>query len=983
MTHRIEISYKITDVRQVLVKKELNKFTKKIKKVKIVDVYTIDTILKKDYLQKISQLLADPISQSAFIDSPTPILDYDFVLEIGYLPGVTDNVGMSAKEIIRDAFKIKYSESDGVYSSRMIFLKGELTKIELDTIMGQLYNPLIQSVRVIDRKVYIKGKGMEINVPKVSLSKKANVDEVNLNVSDVELIEIGKKGIKNKDGSYRGTLALDLTYMKAIRTYFKTKKRNPNDIELESIAQMWSEHCRHTIFADPIDEIKNGLFKTYIKSATDRIRKIRGKNDFCYSVFTDNSGAIEFDDEYLITHKVETHNSPSALDPFGGAVTGIVGVNRDAIGFGLGAKPVINTYGFCFGKIKKDTVFYRDKDLKKPMLSSTRIMEGVIEGVNDGGNKSGIPTPQGFMYFDDSYNGKPLVFVGTVGLIPKKIKGRKLYEKKARAGDYIVMVGGRVGIDGVHGATFSSEVLSSGSPVGAVQIGDPITQKKLSDVIIKYAREGNLYTSITDNGAGGLTCAVIEMAQESGGCRVQLDKVPLKYVGLSAWQIWISESQERMTLSVPKKNWKKLHTLCMSQGVEATVIGEFTRNGMCEVWYKKKLIVDMDVDFLIHGMPKRKMVTEINNTNVKDITHLISKKDLTSSFIDLLSSVNIASNEFISTQYDHEVQGGSVMKPIIGKGMINFSVTVTRPLLTSDKAVALSQSFYPHYGKINPYQMGLCAVDTAVRNLVSVGVDPEKIALLDNFCWCSSNDPKRLYDLKLAAKACYDGSIYFKTPFISGKDSMFNDFSGYNNRGQEVNISILETLLISSIGVVECIDKLVSPDLKFPGDYIYILGETLDELGQSEYAVVNDYSFSTIPQVNLHQNKKLYWSFYKCIKKSLIASSISIERGGVSIALAKCALGGDHGVEVEIDKLTKKNLSPESVLFSETQGRMLVTVSPKNKKIFERQMKNVNCILIGRVSREKDFSIKVQNKYIVKSNTSDLLHAYKSTFKNY
>ena len=379
----------------------------------------------------------------------------------------------------------------------------------------------------------------------------------------------------------------------------------------------------------------------------------------------DNSGAIKFDDKYLITHKVETHNTPSALDPFGGSITGIVGVNRDTIGFGLGAKPVANFYGFCLADPKKDISLYKDSNLTQKMLSSRRIMDGVIEGVNSGGNCSGIPTPQGFLFFDERYRGKPLVFVGTVGLIPQKIKNKLSYIKKAKTGDYIVMIGGRVGKDGIHGATFSSEALHSGSPVTAVQIGDPITQKKLSDAIVKEARNMLLYNSITDNGAGGLSCSVAEMAKESGGCVVDLEKVPLKYSGLAPWEIWVSESQERMTLAVPLKNWKKFADLMEKRGVEATVIGEFTNSGKCVVRYNKKTIMDIDMQFLHNGLPKKILRTKYNPVQNREPI-ITQKNDYTKDLLVMLERQNIASYEFITDQYDYLVQGELVFSPLEG-----------------------------------------------------------------------------------------------------------------------------------------------------------------------------------------------------------------------------------------------------------------------------------------------------------------------------
>jgi len=365
---------------------------------------------------------------------------------------------------------------------------------------------------------------MDVVIPKVTIESEPKADEVDLDLSDEELIKLGKLGVPNADGTRRGPLALSLSYLKTIKAYFEKEGRNPTDIEIESLAQTWSEHCKHTIFAvDSMDEIEEGIYKHYIKAATNKIRKDKGDKDFCRSVFTDNSGGIVFDDKYLITDKAETHNSPSALDPFGGAVTGIVGVNRDCLGFGMGAKPVINRYGYCFGNPQSYIPLYRGKNKTNKSLTPRQIMDGVIEGVNAGGNQSGIPSPQGFAYFEDRYRGKPLVFVGTIGLMPQEVNGKPSWEKKAQPGDKVVVIGGRVGLDGVHGATFSSEVMDGGSPATAVQIGDAITQKKLSDAIAKEARDMDLYNSITDNGAGGISCSVAEMARECGGCYVELD----------------------------------------------------------------------------------------------------------------------------------------------------------------------------------------------------------------------------------------------------------------------------------------------------------------------------------------------------------------------------------------------------------------------------------------------------------------------------
>jgi phosphoribosylformylglycinamidine synthase len=906
---------------------------------KKVSIYTIDKNLNNNQLKKIADALTNPIIQRSSINKPLSPKKFTWAVEVGFLPGVTDNVASTTKEIIEDLLKIKFSQNEGIYSSQLFFYQKKIPE--------GLINPLIQRVQIKNYQQFTKDKGMDKIAPKVNLKLRPKTEVVNLNVSDEELVKIGKLGIKNEDGSRRGPLALDLIYMKTVQRYFQKLGRHPTDIELESVAQTWSEHCKHTIFADPIDEVKEGLFKTYIKGATEKIRKNKGKKDFCFSVFHDNSDAVEFDKNYLITDKIETHNSPSALDPYGGAITGIVGVNRDTIGFGLGAKPVVNLYGFCLAPPSLKSNLYRDAKLTQKMLSPKRIMEGVITGVNSGGNCSGIPTPQGFLYFDNRYQGKPLVFVGTVGLIPKKINNHPSYIKKAQPGELIVIVGGRVGLDGVHGATFSSEALDTGSPATAVQIGDPITQKKFSDAIVKEARDLNLYHSITDNGAGGLSCSVAEMAKESGGCEVHLEKVPLKYDGMAPWQIWISESQERMTLAVPKNKWQRFSLLMRRRGVEATVIGKFTNSGKCLVKHYKKTVMDVDMDFLHNGLPARPMRTRKISIKLKKTPQV---KDL--------SHINTCSFEFISQQYDHEVQANSVIKPLQGKGRVNGEATVVKPLLSSKKGVVLSQGLCPYLSEVSSYYMAAASVDTAIRNAVVLGANIEKIALLDNFCWCSANEPERLYQLKQAVKACYDYAVAYETPFISGKDSMFNDFNGYDEKGRSIKISVPPTLLISSIGVIDDVLKTVSLDVKFPGDLIYLLGE-----------IDNNWQ-----EINPLENKKNYQLFHRLIENQLVASSISVTRGGLAVALEKMAIGGMLGIEVDL-----KNLD----LFLEVQGRIIFSINPKNKNKVEKIMKNYPYFLIGKVTNQNKIIIKKNKKTFINLELQKALKSYQSTFKNY
>lgn len=986
MPSRINIAYKIADTRSETKKRQFKQIGLQgnIEDVNIVTSYVIDHSLSKVALQKIAEALSNPLLEESFINKiPFKKENNGYAIEIGFLPGVTDNVGTTAKETIEDILKKKMKSGESVYSSQIYLVSGSINEEDAKKIANSLHNPLIQSARIETYKEF-KKSGVHIKVPKVRLktSQSNAVSTVDLNVSDEVLAEIGKKGIEDTDGSRRGPLALDLEYMKAIQVYFKKLRRNPTDIELESIAQTWSEHCKHTIFADKLDDIEKGLYRTFIKEATNKIRAKKKEKDFCVSVFTDNAGGIILDKEYLITHKVETHNSPSALDPFGGSITGIVGVNRDAIGFGMGAKPVANTYGFCLAYPEDTRPLYRDKQKTQMMLPPRRIMDGVIHGVHVGGNCSGIPTSLGFIFFDERFRGKPLVFVGTLGLIPRKIKGKPAHEKRAQAGDLIVVVGGRVGQDGIHGATFSSEGMDAGSPATAVQIGDPITQKKLSDAIVKEARDKGLYRSITDNGAGGISCSVAEMAKECNGAYVELDKVPLKYPGLEPWKTWISESQERMTLAVPKNKWKEFKKLMDKRGVEATTIGKFTKNGKCIVTYKDKTIMDMDLEFLHNGLPKKDLISremrivnkEPVKSNLKDFTKVVEK---------FLSRKNICSFEFISRQYDHEVQASSVIKPLQGKGQVNGEASVLRPLLTSDKGVVISNGLTPTFSEIDPYNMAASSIDTALRAAVAAGADIDYLAILDNFCWCSSTEPERLYQLKLAVKACYDYAIAYETPFISGKDSMFNDFKGFDEKGNPIKISIPPTLLVSAIGVIPDVTKSISIDPKSEGDLIYLLGDTHDELGGSEYYISKGEPGNAVPSVNAEKNRILYKNFYRASQKDLIASAISVSRGGLAAALPKMAIAGKLGIEVDLSKISGNASSDENKLFSESQGRILVTIAPQNKKSFETLFKDAN--KLGKVSVEKKASIIIKGKTgrIVSLPVKNAYIAYKSPFKNF
>ncbi len=943
----------------------------RLSSIRVLDVYHVDKPLDQKQQERCRrELFTDPLTQHSSL-GPLPDKAFDWMIEIGFLPGVTDNVGNTSREAIEDLLNIVFRPGEAVYSAEQILLVGSLSREKVQRIASIRYNPLIQRAWTQSRAEWEKDPmDRRLYVPRVKLTAEMRVDTVPLNVDDADLIRLGKEGILDhlEEGRQirRGPLALDVATLKVIRDHFNALGRDPTDIELESIAQTWSEHCKHTIFAARIDEV-DSLYRTYIQGATKEIRKRLGEEDWCLSVFRDNSGVIRLNEDWSVCYKVETHNSPSALDPYGGAITGIVGVNRDPLGTGMGARLIVNTYGFCFGDPYYDGApYYRLQGRKEPALHPKVIFEGVRQGVEHGGNKSGIPTAWGFLAFDRRYMGKPLVFVGTVGLLPATLRGKPSHEKGARPGDRIVMAGGRVGKDGIHGATFSSEAMHAGSPAAAVQIGDPITQKKLADAQLEI-RDLDLYHSVTDNGAGGLSCSVAEMARECGGCRVVLDQVPIKYGGLLPYEIWISESQERMTYAVPPEHVDRFLELMRRRGVEATVIGEFTEDNRCVVEFEGRPIMDLDMHFLHEGLPQKILATTYTAPDHPE-PDFAEPEDPAGTLLAMLGRLNLCSKEYVVRQFDHEVQAGSVIKPLVGRYQdVASDAAVVRPLLDRPEGLGLSHSLYPAYGDIDPYWMAAGAIDTAIRNLVVVGAAPERIALLDNFCWCSSDEPERLGQLKRAARACYDFATAYGTPFISGKDSMFNDFKGFDEQDRPVKISVPPTLLISSLGIIPEVMRSVTLEAKSPGDRLYLLGTTRDELGGSEYyAWIGEalrgerFIGSSVPKVDAGQNRETYRALHRAIRAGYVSAASSVGLGGLAAAAAKVALAGDLGMEVDLSATIAEpaGLRADRILYSESQGRILVTVRPEGEGAFLDTFASLPCRSVGLVTQEPVFRIR-------------------------
>ena len=705
------------------------------------------------------------------------------------------------------------------------------------------------------------------------------------------------------DLSRTGQLYLQLAEMETIRDYYRNIDRDPTDIELETLAQTWSEHCSHKTLAGriayqgPIDETGTvgsrkfeNMLKETIFAATVAIRKKLGEKDWCVSVFEDNAGIVRFDGDHNVVFKVETHNHPSALEPYGGANTGIGGVIRDPLGTGLGARPVCNTDIFCFARPD-----YPAELLPQGVLHPRRVMKGVVAGVRDYGNRMGIPTVNGAIYFDDRYLGNPLVYCGTVGILPSdKSFGAP------KPGDHIVAIGGRTGRDGIHGATFSSAELTEESESlsgGAVQIGNAITEKMVLDVVIA-ARDRGLYHAITDCGAGGFSSAVGEMGEKIGA-EVYLEQAPVKYEGLSYTEIWISEAQERMVLSVSEKQWPELEALCASEDVEATIIGRFVPTGQLTLKYHDTVVGELPMEFLHDGRPPViREATYVASTE-KPLAPMPATVDWGMALIKILGSLNVASKEWVIRQYDHEVQAGSAIKPLVGVTNDGPSdAAVVRPVLSSRRGIVVGCGMNPH-GDLDTYHMAASGIDEAIRNCVAVGADPARIAILDNFCWGDCEKSETLGSLVRAALACYDLALAFDTPFISGKDSLNNEFS-YFVDGKKQSIAIPSTLLISAMGQVNAVDQCITMDLKSPDNLIYQVGVTKNELGGSHFSLTNNLSGGRVPRVDVAQAKATFFAIHAAIQKSLICSCHDMCEGGLGVALAEMAFAGGFGVEVQL-----------------------------------------------------------------------------------
>ena len=976
------------DVRGNSVKRQLQAdHNVEIQEVRSIVGFLIDSeISSKEISERADDIFADPIievsatddlhlnNSELFPESP------DIVVTIGFRPGVTDNPGKAALDGFMTIFP-NAGDKARVSTYITYTFSGIPDGVSGDWLSKQLHNGLIE-------RALVSEKGQEfpmIEYVPVAASSYSEPAEIDLEVSDDELIRISEEGL----------LALNLEEMHTIQAHYRNPivqehrrimglpPTAPTDVELECLAQTWSEHCKHKIFAAHIHHIDeetgedteiDSLFKTHIMKPTLEMKE---EVDWLLSVFHDNSGVIAWDDNWSMCMKAETHNSPSALDPYGGAMTGIVGVNRDILGTGLGARPIANTDVFCFGPPDWEG------NLPDNLFHPSRVLRGVHAGVRVGGNESGIPTVNGAIVFDDRYIGKPLVYCGTIGMMPRRLAdGRESHIKNPEAGDRVYMVGGRVGYDGIHGATFSSLELTEESPSSAVQIGDPITQKKMLDMILE-ARDLGLITCITDNGAGGLSSSIGEMAEYTNGCMIDLAKVPLKQAGLSSWEILVSESQERMTVAVRESDVERFEALANLHEVEATWVADFTDTGDFHVMHGANTVASLPIEFLHDGVPqlrlKSKWTPPQNEEFIPD-----NESNHSELLLQMLARPNIASKETWVRQYDHEVIAQTAVKPFVGVEKDGpGDAGVLAPIHGSTHGLVVSNGISPRYSDIDAGAMAAAAVDEAVRNAVCAGVNLDKIAGLDNFCWPDPIESKKTPDgqFKLAQLVRANRELericraYF-VPCISGKDSMKNDYGTGENK-----ISIPPTLLFSLFGDQPDVRYTTTSDLK-PGESLYLVGESKQELGASELAFMLKENgiasgiggnVPTLPD----PEKKLqsYKSLSKAIHSGLVRTAHDCSEGGIAVAIAEMCIGGRTGAAIDIDGPGEADLWGR--LWGESLGRIIVGVKQSNKEAFREMMKGSSITYLGETTDSDTLAVYDGDDIIIEAPIDSMVSAWK------
>lgn len=954
-----------------------------LKDARATRIYLIQAPLTDEQADIIrDRFLADPVIEHARTGA-APVAPGAQLVEVHPLPGVMDPVAQSVTAAIRELLDLNNQESNLQVSTGWRYDLVGITSEQADALATRLLaNPVIQ--RIV-REPY-HPTAFPVGTPHDRRVRHIPI----LNLNDEQLNKLSREA----------HLFLSLEEMQAIQAEYKRVGRDPTDIELETLAQTWSEHCVHKTLkstiryrgtgsqpvtspsspsSDPIQwanrpghEIHpdgtitiHNLLKSTVAAATHEL--IKEGVDWTLSVFVDNAGVVAFDDNHAVCIKVETHNHPSAIEPYGGAATGVGGCIRDVIGTGLAARPIANTDVFCvaFPDLK-------DADVPAGCLHPRRILTQVVAGVRDYGNRMGIPTVSGAVAFDNRYVGNPLVFCGCIGVMPRdRVRG------SVNRGDLIVALGGRTGRDGIHGATFSSAELTDQHAdefAHAVQIGNAITEKQLLDAIMRARDEGPdgkpLFSGLTDCGAGGFSSAVGEMGKRTGAI-VHLDRAPLKYAGLSYTEIWISEAQERMVLAVPPHNLEALKRICDEESVELAVLGTFTNpegstpdNPDLQLLFHGEEVGRLSMHFLHEGIPTPHRDATWTPTDPSSAHPLTSTpSSLSDALLSLLAHPNIASKHWIVRQYDHEVRGSTVVKPLVGpqaQGPGNGAVIT--PVPGSRRALAISQGLQTGIGDPqvggDPYLMALAAIDECVRNLVCLGADPDRIAILDNFCWPSCKKPENLGALVRAAEGCYDGAKAYRTPFVSGKDSLNNQFTTEDGR----TIEIPPTLLITGMGIVPDVTRCVTMDAKEPGNLLLLVGPTTPDLGGSHYqqlAGIPSDASAAVPRTDLRLGPAVARAVAAILARGLARSAHDISDGGLLTAAAEMLIAGSTdtrpiGAQIDLAKVAPAaGTAPLSLIaaaFSESPSRYLLEIRETDLPAVQSILSDIPHAIVGRLT---------------------------------
>lgn len=980
MQYRVEVTHKpgAPDAAASSVKAEIAELGIRLDAVHVVDVFIIDGCLSEAELRLLAErLLHDGVVQTwRRCDHARGNWPFEgpatHSIEINRKPGVMDPVQASAMKGVAD---LGESGVENIRTARRYVLEGRADAAELRRIAERvLANKTIEDVHIDCDDVAYPTSQLHYEFKRVTVPLRGLDDEALLRISR------------------EGQLSLNVREMRSIQSYFTGLDRDPTDLELEILAQTWSEHCVHKTLRGVIEYDGpwpspdrslarqeggvwrfDNLLRQTIMRATNTVRK-----PWCISVFKDNAGVIEFGEGYDVCFKVETHNHPSAIEPYGGANTGIGGVIRDPMGTGLGAKPILNTDVFCFGPPDLPA-----DEVPPGALHPRRVMRGVVAGVRDYGNRMGIPTANGAVYFDRRYIGNPLVYCGDIGLMPEGMAA-----KAARPGDLIVVVGGRTGRDGIHGATFSSIELTHESEAissGAVQIGNAITEKKVLDTILK-ARDEGLYTCITDCGAGGLSSAVGEMGAEIGA-DASVDQVPLKYEGLSYMEIWISEAQERMVLAVPPEKLDRIMEVFRSENVEATVIGRFTDDRMLRVRWAGEVVAEIEMAYLHDGLPRFEgrgawRPVETDDPVLDGAQPAAPEGGHAATLRKILSAWNVCSKEWIIRQYDHEVQGTSVIKPLVGQANDGpGDACVIAPVHGSTRGLVVSCGLNPCYSDIDTYHSAAAAIDEAVRNAVCVGADPDRLALLDNFCWGNTNKPEHLGTLVRAALACHDYAVAFGAPFISGKDSLNNEFNTGNG-----TIAIPPTLLVSAISVMPDCRRAVTMDLKKAGNLLYLVGVTRCELGGSHYYKLMGKLGRSVPRVDRDTAPAIMRAMASAIAAGLVRSCHDCSEGGLAVAGAEMAFAGGVGARLNLKAVPfdgdAAHRRDDVLLFSESQSRFVVETAPDKAAAFEACFGRLPLARIGECIAEPVYEVVgLSGRPVIRDSLAALKEAWQSPLR--